>query len=247
MKSLNLRHSGSLWMIGIAAAVMIASQVPAAAGSPSGGRSLVLDLPGGHVVVDLLPQDTEFLLQPVSGDKVPYYTEANAGRIAAELERAGQMDRLPDVLLGTAMQRAGSNGALSGPQGRGEATSPHGSCDLVLHARGSTVHVTMEDGPAGYLLHPVTGERLVRFSVESGRRVAGALSAAGFDSAFIARTLVSLTSSRPEPGHPRPVERTKPLPEPIPEPPCGQCANGATLCQEVCCGAGAGCTQCTVC
>ncbi len=209
-------------------------------------RTLVLDLPARHVIVGLVPQDTEFLLQPITGDRVPYYSPENAERIARALDEAGQLERLADVLLGTAFERPDGGRGESGPQGQGPLEPMESTCDLVLDVQGLKVHVTMEDGPAGHLLHPRTGERFVRFSASSGSRIAEALFAAGVDRDTIARTLVGLRSRPPgRDAGPSVESRNPPLPDE--GPPCGQCTNHRTLCGDVCCGAGAGCAWCSVC
>jgi hypothetical protein len=206
----------------------------------------VLDLPTGNVIVALGPQEIDFLLQPTTGDKVPYFSPENAERIARALDDAGQLEMLPRVLLGAAMRRANGSRPASGPQGQHPPELVESSCDLVLDVRDVRVHVTMEEGPAGHLLHPVSGERFVRFSVETGSRIFDALSAAGVERDVIAKTLVGLRRRAPGRGS-LPSTESPDHPQPDPGPPCGECADYKRLCGEICCGAGAGCTWCTYC
>lgn len=210
------------------------------------GRTLVLDLPAGNVIVKLAPQDADFLLQPITGDRVPFYSPENSARIARALDEAGQFERLADVLLGTAFMRPKGGRAESGPQGQVPLDPVESTCDLVLDVRGQRVHVTMEDGPTGHLLHPRTGERYVRFSANTGSRIIEALSAAGVDRDSIARTLVGL-KTKPPGSHAGPSVESHIPPQLDEGPPCGQCAVYKKLCDEICCESGGGCEWCTAC
>ena len=232
--------------VGFSLVTVMCLAAAGAVATPGGGaRTLVLDLPERQVIVELAAQDTEFLLQPVTGDKTPFYTIENAKRIADALDDAGAIDLLPIVLQGMAFQRLDGKASDVRPQVVPHADEAPAGCDLVLDVEGKKVVVPLHDH-LGYALHPVTGERFIRFSVESGRRVGEALADAGFGRDAIVRVLVGLRRGEPpaEDQDRVAVESTERS-----HVPCDTCRDFASYCPTLgdCCLNGDGCTQCTVC
>jgi hypothetical protein len=89
------------------------------------------------------------------------------------------------------------------------------------------------------------GDRFVRFSVESGRRVAEALGDAGFGRDVIAGVLVGLRRGEA----PAQSELGSGGASTESLVPCDTCRDLRDLCETTgdCCNKGSGCTQCTVC
>ncbi|MFQ5878409.1 MAG: hypothetical protein ACE5JH_12120 [Acidobacteriota bacterium] len=176
----------------------LASLLPALANPPAEGHLLFLDVEGQQVPV-ALPSAPRYVIDPRNGDFLLSFTPEEAMRVAEALEERGLQGRLLDVLLGLRHSRDGGPTPQPSPGARSVGPAPpsltRGDYCLALVVQDKHYALTLHGGGPVYALDPLTGDRVMRFSIDDATRIAETLRADGRDTATLMQVLFGLRMS----------------------------------------------------
>lgn len=212
--------------------------------------------------VSLPTEAPRYVLDPRNGDRLVTFTPEEASLISDAMEKRGLGDRVVETLYSLQFLRNDGQKDLDRASGRlkesiDPATSAleQGPHCMHLDLNGQQFQFSLAGGGPIHVLDPLTGDRIIRFSVKDAGAIRETLLRAGFDTVSVMKVLFDLRDSSATgavaPSGNLTIKMETGRKQIILDPPCGGCLNGG-VCninnQWNCCNyGGGGCSSCRVC